>query len=405
MSIETEILRIEAAKSNIASAITDKGVTVPSDALLGNMPDLIAAIEVTSSSESSDTVVGSGAITVRFVDPISGIFLTHKVDAGDDIDLTAITAPTYPNLTFQGWNMSSTDLSNIQNDIDVGAMYITTSGLTEIDYESSEYGGMTPTLSLATTGTYITVNWGDGQSTTGASGSFAPTNPIANGSYTLTINSDGVLSFTNNTTNTYLFGQKHYQSSPKTVRLGSAVTTIGSYVFSTCYDLSCMVLPSNVTRVGDYSFYLCYALRAVVIPSSTTYIGISAFRGVAALKVIAIPNSVLSIETYALSYCTALSSVILHDGISTVANNLLRSSTALLSIRIPASTTAIEYYALTFCYGLVRIDLSAVSTVPTLSGAILTVNDALKIIVPSALLSSFKSATYWSTYADYMVGV
>ena len=44
MSIATEIQRIEAAKSSIRSAIVNKGVTVPVDALIGTYPNYIAQI-------------------------------------------------------------------------------------------------------------------------------------------------------------------------------------------------------------------------------------------------------------------------------------------------------------------------------------------------------------------------
>lgn len=44
MSIQTQISRISTAKSDIASAIRAKGVTVPSGSKIDDMPELIAAI-------------------------------------------------------------------------------------------------------------------------------------------------------------------------------------------------------------------------------------------------------------------------------------------------------------------------------------------------------------------------
>ena len=56
-------------------------------------------------------------------------------------------------------------------------------------------------------------------------------------------------------------------------------------------------------------------------------------------------------------------------------------------------------------YGLVKIDCSACTQVPTLANtsAFSNTNADLKIIVPNALYSQWKSATNWSTYADHIV--
>ena len=45
MSVQSEITRIETAKTNIATAITNKGVTVPDGTLLDGMASLIESIE------------------------------------------------------------------------------------------------------------------------------------------------------------------------------------------------------------------------------------------------------------------------------------------------------------------------------------------------------------------------
>lgn len=52
MSIASEITRLQGVKSDILTAIADKGVTVPTGSMLDDCPDLIASI---SSGGGGDT--------------------------------------------------------------------------------------------------------------------------------------------------------------------------------------------------------------------------------------------------------------------------------------------------------------------------------------------------------------
>lgn len=58
------------------------------------------------------------------------------------------------------------------------------------------------------------------------------------------------------------------------------------------------------------------------------------------------------------------------------------------------------------CKLLEKIFLNGVTAVPTLGTDALTgTPETLKIIVPDALVDSFKAATNWSTYAGKIIGV
>ena len=48
MSVQTEITRLNTAKSDIATAITNKGVTVPDGTMLDKMAAIVDAIEAAS---------------------------------------------------------------------------------------------------------------------------------------------------------------------------------------------------------------------------------------------------------------------------------------------------------------------------------------------------------------------
>ena len=61
MSISSEISRLESAKSDIADAIEEKGVTVPANATLDQFPSLISSIQTTPKIETVTGTFGSSS--------------------------------------------------------------------------------------------------------------------------------------------------------------------------------------------------------------------------------------------------------------------------------------------------------------------------------------------------------
>ena len=94
MSVQTEITRIESAKTAIATAIEGKGVTVPDGTLLDGMAPLIESIEAGGGSGgynfdgnprwiSSGEFTPANTITVNNLDPI---LFTPSVMSGNNTD-------------------------------------------------------------------------------------------------------------------------------------------------------------------------------------------------------------------------------------------------------------------------------------------------------------------------------
>ena len=94
MSVQTEITRIESAKTAIATAIEGKGVTVPDGTLLDGMAALIESIEAGGGSGgynfdgnprwiSSGEFTPANTITVNNLDPI---LFTPSVMSGNNTD-------------------------------------------------------------------------------------------------------------------------------------------------------------------------------------------------------------------------------------------------------------------------------------------------------------------------------
>ncbi len=62
-----------------------------------------------------------------------------------------------------------------------------------------------------------------------------------------------------------------------------SVTSIESYAFQYCGDLTSIIIPDGVTSIGGLAFYRCTDLTNITIPDSVTNIGYGAFRNCSGL--------------------------------------------------------------------------------------------------------------------------
>ena len=293
---------------------------------------------------------------------------------------TKTALPDYPShegLTCQGWNWSLADLKATNRKMNVGAMYITDDGKTRI-YIRLEEGRTSPMLGVCPNGT-VTVDWGDGttpDTLTGTSTSTVKWTPnhayAAPGEYVIKLTVDGKMGFYGSSSNNqysailrYASGSDSrnyvYRNSVQKIEIGNGVTSIGKYAFYYGYSLASITIPNSVTSISTYAFYNCYSLASITIPNSVTSIESGTFGGCYSLVSITIPDGVTSISTYAF------------DG----------------------------------CYGIAFYDFSNHTVVPTLAdtNAFTDIPADCQIRVPASLVDTWKAATNWSTYANYIVGV
>ena len=155
----------------------------------------------------------------------------------------------------------------------------------------------------------------------------------------------------------------------------------------------------NIPSYGG--FYLCSKLFSVDFPELTR-IGVYSFSGTSKLTNISFPKVTeivnlafesSGVETVDLTACTTLSYAV------------FSFCAKLKEIKIPICGN-IGQKCFYNCKSLEKIFLDGVTAVPTLGTDVLTgTPEGLKIIVPDALVDSFKVATNWSAYADKIVGI
>ena len=328
--------------------------------------------------------------------------------------------PSHTGLTAQGWNWTlaqiKAQLTAVPNgDVWVGQMYITQSGNTEIDV-SMPYGRLSPTLTICVNGE-ITVDWGDNTTPDTVTGTSLTTRKAvphtyaSEGDYTISIHVvSGKYAFYNSSSylilckGTTANSSRVYANCIQIIRLGSGITSIGNYAFQYCSSLASITIPNTVTSIGKSAFYYCYSLANITIPNTVTSIGGSAFNTCSSLASVTIPNTVTSIGTYAFSNCSSLASVTISHTVTSISDYEFQNCYSLASITIPDTVTSIGNNAFSSCYGMAEYHILP-TTPPTLGSSVFgSIQSDCKIYVSSASLSTYQTASNWSTYASYMVG-
>ena len=136
-----------------------------------------------------------------------------------------------------------------------------------------------------------------------------------------------------------------------------SVTTIGSYAFYGCIDLTSIEIPENVTTIGESAFYGCSSLTSIEIPENVTTIDYYAFYGCFSLTSIEIPENVITINSCAFYGCTGLASIKLSGTLTTIGTEAFYDCSSLISIELPSTLTTIGQYAFSGCTGLTSIEI------------------------------------------------
>ena len=374
--------------------------------------------------------------------------------------------PSHDGLTAQGWNWTKaqidTQLTNVPTGIiDVGQMYATTSGATEIDIELEDPRYLNPYLKISPSGT-VTVDWGD--NTTSAVTGTGITTPVytqhvyaSTGKYTIKISGSyglygetdhpGILRMTNSNTSSLV-----YSNCIKHVRVGNDAY-IGQYAFNRCQHLETITIPYNTPQnlSWSYAFGYCFLLSFVVYPSGrnkTAYeefwycnslkgisrrggsmsFGEGSFSNCLTLRRMTVtPSDTFDMQTFYM--CESLQSMILPaigdlryrvfdscynmrfcnipSNATSIGSSAFLGCRSLQSIMtIPESVTSIGSSAFQTCTLLNEFHMLR-TTPPTLSTSVFPSLPADSVIyVPysadHSILNAYQTATNWSSYASYI---
>ena len=188
---------------------------------------------------------------------------------------------------------------------------------------------------------------------------------------------------------------------------------IGDYAFEGNAALLSVLLPNSVTELRNCCFRYCSNLTKAVIPGEITYFHSASFEQCHALATINCRYSTSDLRHVVmnniyLAYAPAgAEDCVIPDGVKHVESYVFRGSN-IASVVIPASVNNIGEQAF-----LKSANLMAVYCKPTTPPAIsASVNGGIfdgnasgrKIYVPKESVWAYKTAEYWSDYADAIVG-
>jgi hypothetical protein len=216
--------------------------------------------------------------------------------------------------------------------------------------------------------------------------------------------------------------------------LPNTITSIGDEAFKGCTDLALTNLPESLQTIGYNAFYECGNLALTHIPDSVTSIGTGAFYYCKKLALTELPKAVLTeVPNSCFTCCTSMSLDGLPDGIQTIGAYAFFHSFCIKNTVFPISLKSVGYEGLRGCsYNKTFVFLGDCTNLSFTDSA-LTQNSGLEdvvfpnavavptcgrnilggtrlgnlgighIYVPDALVDSFKAASGWSTYTNYIL--
>lgn len=162
----------------------------------------------------------------------------------------------------------------------------------------------------------------------------------------------------------------------------STATSINDYAFAGRSAITGVTAPS-VTSLGQHAFDGCSGITSVSFPALTTLNGVSGFSGCRALTTIALPSITSTLQQYTFYYCNNLTAVDL-GSCSSIINGSMNGCSSLTTLILRKSSV------------VTLANVGAFSGTPFASGG-----SGGTIYVPSDLISSYQSASNWSTLHGY----
>ena len=367
------------------------------------MAGAIEAIQTCSGTTPTEPVLSSEITFYDYDGTILYAFTREQAQA-----LTALPdAPAHNGLIFDGWTHTLEQVKATKTVLKVGATYKTDDGTTRIHIHLED-GRTSPCLTLKMLlDNTATIDWGDGTTVDTLTGRGTTTGDtsLEHKYHNYAVAGDYVIKLTggtiagsgsnNNDTHSYLLRympvlanadtrDRVYQRTIKKVEMGTH-TSLDDYGFAICDNINSVVIPNPNNNSSIYPY---------VFEKSTH------------LNTIVLPNKITSINENAFYQCYTLTNIIM-SGVISIGARAFFNCYALPNVVFPSTIHSIGNYAFYGCGGVKYYDFTACSSVPTLGGtnAFNGMPADCEIRVPASLETTWKNATNWTTYADYIVGV
>ena len=183
----------------------------------------------------------------------------------------------------------------------------------------------------------------------------------------------------------------------------AGATKIIRYAFQNYTPLTSITIPNSVTSIGESAFGSCTSLANITIPNSVTSIGESAFYNCTSLTSITILSGVTSIANYTFQNCTSLTNITIPNSVTSIRDSAFYNCTSLTSITIPSAVTTIGGNALKIGSSTNKATITMLPTTPpTIQSYTFDASYLQKIIVPAGTGATYKAATNWSKFSDYI---
>ena len=106
----------------------------------------------------------------------------------------------------------------------------------------------------------------------------------------------------------------------KAVVVTNTITSIGSYAFADCRNLTQVTIANTVKSIGSYAFSGCTSLKSVEVPQGIAQIAEGTFYGCNSLEEVTVPSTVAAIGYAAFAGCKTLKGIKLTAGMNRIAN-------------------------------------------------------------------------------------
>lgn len=186
-----------------------------------------------------------------------------------------------------------------------------------------------------------------------------------------------------------------YEDSNITKFTSNAIT-VGNYAFYHCVSMTELNLP-EATTIGNNMCFQCTTLQKANIPKVTGKLPTYVFDYSTSLSILNAPL-ITSIGTYALANCSNLVNLSFPNITGIIEMRAFESAIRLESVDI-GNATQLQAYSFGSCFSLTDIYIHT-NSVCALANTYVFYNTTqlITIHVPASLISSYQTATNWSTY-------